>query len=160
MFLFACPIPTPFSTDPWRWYSEHWETASNPAYVEWGRSENLVFLSIHLAWGLVVLALVVCGLVRLYISQRARMSNVEKCGLAGASLATAIFAFFFLWDGASKWNFPHVSAESQMNLLMSCYGLAMIVPSVFVGAALLILAGINKANKPVDTQVRLLREYS
>jgi hypothetical protein len=144
MFLFACPIPTPFTENPLRWYSEHWEIASTPAYVEWARPENIKFLTLHLVVGLLASVVAIYGLAKLYISHGAKLKNRQRACLGGVLLLIAVAAFSFFWNGASKVAFPHVSAEAQMVLLQSTFGLALIVPAIPAVAALVLIAGIKK----------------
>ena len=146
LVLFACPVPTRFTENPFRWYLEHLETASNPRYVEWARPESLAFLFAHLALGLLVLAVAVCAFAKFYVSNRAKMTSLHRWCISGVMLMAAIPLFFFFWNGASQWQLPHVSAKTQLGIIELCYALAVAAPLLVVCAAFLVIAGNRRRN--------------
>ena len=150
MCLFACPIPTPIYSDPWRWYAEHWETTSNPEFVEWARPENYAFLAAHLLWGIAILIVATSAMMNLYLTHGAKFTALHRRCVATVMIVAAVPTFFFFWDAANRWSFPHLDVEARMAFFETCMGLAFVLPVFLISAGIWIVIGKGAGKQPVE----------
>jgi hypothetical protein len=87
-----------FFDKPLAWYLYHIDIATTPRYVEWGRAENLTFLSVHAWCAALIGALTVWRALAFYVARRHRVTRVQRYCLIGGLLVSSAVAHLAILD--------------------------------------------------------------